>query len=72
MTKISEETQMAILAKDIEYVKKGVDQLRQDFRDWKKNFVTQDQFKPVKALVYGFTSLILISVIGAVIALVVF
>ena len=36
-----------------------------------KNFVTKDQFGPVKAIVYGAASIILTTVFGALIALVI-
>lgn len=36
-----------------------------------KNYVSQDQFAPVKNIVYGMVSVILVAVIGAIIALVI-
>lgn len=36
-----------------------------------EKLVTQDQFWPVKTLVYGFTGLLLVGIIGALIALVI-
>ena len=36
-----------------------------------KNYVTQDQFRPVRLCVFGFVALILTSVVGALIAVVV-
>lgn len=49
--------------------------IRRDVAEIKKklesNYVTQDQFKPVKAIVYGLVSLILTAVIVALLALVV-
>ena len=33
-----------------------------------KTYVTKTEFKPVRAIVYGFTALILTSVLGAVLA----
>ena len=39
-------------------------------KDVKKNYVSQAEFKPVKALVYGLVGLTLTSVFGALVALV--
>jgi len=36
-----------------------------------KKVVTQDQFWPVKTLVYGFVALILVAVVGAIITLII-
>lgn len=36
-----------------------------------KSYVTQDQFEPVKKIVYGLVSIILVAVVGALIALVI-
>lgn len=49
--------------------------MAQDMADVKttlqQDYVTQDQFEPVKKLVYGLVSLILITVVGAILALVI-
>ena len=39
--------------------------LRQDFKDAKTDYVTRDEFWPVKTLVYGCTAMMLTSIIGA-------
>lgn len=36
-----------------------------------KNYVTQDQFEPVKKIVYGLVGIILFGVVGAILALVI-
>lgn len=36
-----------------------------------KNYVTQQEFKPVKAFVYGVVTILLLAIIGAIAALVV-
>jgi len=43
---------------------------RDDFKDAKSNYVTQQEFWPVKALVYGCTGLMLTSLVGALLYLV--
>lgn len=63
-----EDTQIALMSQDITYIKKSVDDLTLKVDH---NYVTKDEFKPVKQLVYGFVGLVLVSVIGAIMALVV-
>lgn len=45
-----------LLQKDIEYIKDSVKDLKDDLRS---RFVTQDQFKPVKLIVFGMAGIIL-------------
>lgn len=45
--------------------------VRIEISELRKVAVTQDQYWPVKMLVFGFTSLLLVSVVGAILALVV-
>jgi hypothetical protein len=42
--------------------------IKRDFKHLGKHYVTQPEFKPVKALVYGFAGLIFLAVVGAMIA----
>lgn len=51
---------------------KTIYDLIQDFRtEVKGAYVTKDEFKPVKTIVYGIVTLVLVSVAGAILALVV-
>lgn len=43
--------------------------LVQQILEIKNNFVTKNEFNPVRNIVYGFTGLILLSVLGALITL---
>lgn len=63
-----EDLQIAVMANDIVYIKKSVDDLTTKVDH---NYVTIDQFEPVRRLVYGLVSLILMSVVIALLALVV-
>lgn len=63
----SEVTQIAVMANDLKYVVKSVDMLGEKIDH---NYVTKETFAPVQKIVYGVVGLILVSVIGAVIALV--
>jgi ABC-type phosphate transport system permease subunit len=60
--------QLAILGSDVNYIKTAVDKIEHLIVD---KYVTKDEFQPIKRIVYGVTSLILTSVIVALIALVV-
>jgi hypothetical protein len=58
---------LAIIATDIKYIKQEV----RDISDrLDKDYVTQDEFDPVKRIVYGMVSVVLLAVLGAVVALV--
>ena len=59
---------IAEMAKDIEYIKKAIEAIDDKLNE---NFVTKVEFDPVRRLVYGVVSLILISVILAILALVI-
>jgi ABC-type multidrug transport system fused ATPase/permease subunit len=45
--------------------------LQQTFESWDKKMVTQDQFSPVRMIIYGMVALILMAVVGALVALVI-
>lgn len=66
--KSNDEVQIAVMANDISYIKKSVEDINKKITD---DFVSKDEFEPVKRLVYGLVSLILITVVGAVLALVI-
>ncbi len=66
MPKTSQENIAVILSK--------VTRIEEDIKDvndkLESNYVTQDQFEPVKNIVYGMVASILLAVVGAIIALV--
>lgn len=66
--KESQETKIALIAKDINYMKEKLDEV-----DGKLNahYVTKEEFEPIKKVVYGLVSIILVAVVGAVVSLVV-
>lgn len=59
----------------IEYLKSDIEEVKSDIKYIKSEFLTRrefiDIFDPVKKVVYGLVSLILISVVGAVISLII-
>lgn len=63
-----EDTQIAVMANDLGYVRKAVDNLNDKIDH---NYVTKEEFKPVKQLVYGFVALALTAVVMAVLQYVV-
>jgi hypothetical protein len=57
-----------LLAKDITYIKEKVVIIEKNLEN---KYVTQDQFAPVKNIVYGLVTLILIAVVGALLTLII-
>lgn len=53
---------------DIKYIRRDLDDIKERL-DTK--FVTKDEFRPVKNIVYGMVTIILTAVIGAIVALVI-
>jgi tetrahydromethanopterin S-methyltransferase subunit G len=60
-----------LLKKDLASIQKGISNIEKELAEIKGEKVSKDEFLPVQKIVYGFTSLILISVVTALIALVV-
>lgn len=70
MPKQSEETQLAVMATNVEYLRKAMDELRADVKEWKKDFVTKGEFKPVRLITYGLTGIILSTAVFALLSLI--
>lgn len=70
-----EHTQMALMAQDVRYMREAMTDIKKDVSDLKQElenkYVTAEAFKPVQNLVYGLVGVVLISVVGAIIAMVV-
>jgi len=62
------EARIAVMANNVEYIKKDIDEIKERLSN---NFVVKEEFEPVKKIVYGLVSLVLIAVVGAIVALVV-
>ncbi len=56
------------LKKDVGYLVKQIDKIDERLE---KDYVTQDQFEPIKKIVYGLVGTILMAVVGAIVALVI-
>ena len=57
---------IAVMAEQIQTMSKNVDEIKAKLEN---DYVTQDQFDPVKKIVYGLVGLILVTVVGALLAL---
>lgn len=62
------EIALAVMGKDVSYIKAGVDDLKKLISE---NYVLKSEFEPIKKIVYGTTGLILTAVLIALISLVV-
>lgn len=67
-TNIAAEIQLATVTANIAAMSNDISDIKKDLRDLKGQYVTLDQFIPIRNLVYGFVALILIAVIGAIIS----
>ncbi len=61
----------AIMAVNIEYIRTDIIEIKCDIKEIKGEYISRAEFDPVKKIVYGLVSLILVAVVGAIVALVV-
>lgn len=63
-----------VLNTNVQILASKVDSIQEDIKDIKAvlrgSYVTQDQFSPVKLIVYGLVALVLLSVIGTMLTIV--
>lgn len=64
----SDETKLAVIQTDLTYIKEKLNAVDNKVSS---NYVSKEEFDPIKKIVYGMVSLILIAVVGALVALVV-
>jgi hypothetical protein len=62
------EVNIALIAKDIEYIKGDVKEIKDKME---KNYITREEFDPIKKIVYGIVTLVLSGVVVAILALVI-
>ena len=67
MTKDNSSTKLAVIANDISYIKTEVQDIKQKLE---ADYITKQEFEPIKKIVYGIVSLILVAVGGAIIKLI--
>jgi len=62
------ETEVALIAKDVVYIKADVKEIKEKLE---VGYITRVEFEPIKKVVYGVVTLILIAVVGGLLTLVV-
>lgn len=65
MSEATAETKLAVMANDIVYIKEQLHSIDDKVGSY---YVTKDEFEPVRRLVYGLVSIILVTVIGGIMA----
>jgi len=60
--------QLAVISNDLTYIKEKMNAIDTKVSN---NYVTKEEFEPIKKIVYGVVSLILVAVVGALVALVI-
>ncbi len=68
MANQSDETKLAVIQTDLTYIKEKLNAVDNKVSS---HYVSKEEFEPIKKIVYGLVSLILIAVVGALVALVV-
>lgn len=68
MANQSDETKLAVIQTDLTYIKEKLNAVDNKVSS---HYVSKEEFEPIKKIVYGLVSLILIAVVGALAALVV-
>jgi hypothetical protein len=62
------DTALALVAQDVKYIQRDVMEIKSKLD---QDYVSRAEFEPIKKIIYGLISLILVAVVGAVISLVV-
>lgn len=68
MANQSDETKLAVIQTDLTYIKEKLNAVDNKVSS---HYVSKEEFDPIKKIVYGLVSLILVAVVGALVALVV-
>lgn len=68
MSTQSDEVKLAVIQTDINYIK---DKLNSVDQKVSSHYVSKEEFEPIKKIVYGLTTLILVAVVGALVSVVV-
>ena len=63
-------TATALMAKDIEYIKSEMKEIRETLKMTSEDFVSKNEFMPVQRIAYGLVGLALISILGALFKLI--
>ncbi len=68
MANQSDETKLAVIQTDLTYIKEKLNAVDNKVSSY---YVSKEEFEPIKKIVYGVVSLVLVAVVGALVALVV-
>jgi hypothetical protein len=63
-----EHTKIALIQQDVVYIKESILEIKMELNG---KYVTTDQFEPIKKIVYGLVTAVLLAVVSAAMALVV-
>lgn len=63
-----DDIKLAVIQNDLTYIKEKMNTIDNKVSN---NYVSKEEFEPIKKIVYGVVSLILVAVVGALVALVV-
>lgn len=69
--KSHQEIETALMRGDMDRMCRDLGEIKGDLKAQFSRYVNQDEFKPIKTIVYGFVGIILVSFIGALVALVI-
>lgn len=58
----------ALIKQDLEYIARSVNKIEKQLED---NYVTKTEFAPIQRLVYGMVGLVMVTVLGALLAMVI-
>ena len=61
----------ALMGNDIAYIKRDISDIKSTLKELSFEYVTKDEFAPVKNLVFGLVSLILVAVFSALVGMVI-
>lgn len=53
---------ISVIANDINYIKRDVSEIKEKLQ---KNYVSREEFEPIKKVVYGLIGTVLLSFVGA-------
>lgn len=66
---------LSVIQSDLNHVKESLVELKEEMKEliasFKKDYVTQQEFAPVRIIVYGLVGTVLVGVLGALITLVI-
>lgn len=58
---------IGVIMNDLQYIKRDISEIKHKLE---ANYVTKEEFDPIKRIVYGMVSIILVAVVTAIVALV--